>query len=194
MRPSVPSNRTDPPWPADAGTGLLPIARAAIAEQLGLFATEPELPEWVHRSGASFVTLHTAGRLRGCIGTISAYRSIVEDVRNNARNAAFRDPRFPAVSVEEYAGLDLEVSLLSPPQPMEVHDEGDLVRQLQPGVDGVLIEAGDRRGTFLPQVWEHFSDAGSFVAALRQKAGVKDERWDPDWRVSRYTVTAWSEP
>lgn len=202
MPRSAPS-RTDEVWPADAGQVLLPLARAAIAEALGLPGPQTRTEEWLDQPGASFVTLHlrdaprrstTSGRrLRGCIGTISAYRSIAEDVRGNARNAAFRDPRFDPVSPEEYADLELEVSLLSPMEPVECRDEDELIEVLRPGTDGVLLEAGDRRGTFLPQVWDQLPRPRDFVTHLKAKAGVGGRRWDSDWRVSRYTVTAWSE-
>ncbi|MDO5499135.1 MAG: AmmeMemoRadiSam system protein A [Propionibacteriaceae bacterium] len=180
-------------WPDDAGSVVLSVARAAIAERFGLASAPLPAPQWLEQRGASFVTLHSAGRLRGCIGTIEPYRTIADDVRGNAHNAAFRDPRFQPVSPEEYAGLELEVSLLSPPEPMHCADEEDLVNQLRPGSDGVLLETGRSRGTFLPQVWEQLRDPRDFVAHLKLKAGVDRRAWDPTWQVSRYSVTAWSE-
>lgn len=192
MQRSAPS-RTEAAWPADAGGVLLPLARAAIAEQLGLPAPPVPRAEWLEQPGASFVTLHAGGRLRGCIGTLSAYRSLADDVRSNARNAAFRDPRFDPVTREEYAGLVLEVSLLSPPEPLPCRDESDLIEQLRPGTDGVVLEAGDTRGTFLPQVWDQLPEPRDFVRHLKAKARVAGLPWAEDWRVSRYTVTAWSE-
>lgn len=203
-RPTPESHLTDAHWPADAGSILLPLARSAIAERLGSAVDPGAAPDagsvagdaeevaWLHEQGASFVTLHIGGRLRGCIGTISAYRSIAADVTNNARNAAFRDPRFPALSADEYADLSVEVSLLSPAVPVDCQDDADLLAQLRPGVDGVLIEAGDKRGTFLPQVWEQLPDPKDFLAQLKAKAGLRGP-CRPDWRVSRYAVTAWSE-
>lgn len=202
MPRSVPSNRTDAqqaepragvPWPDDAGAVLLPLARFAIAERLGIRAEEPLHAGWLDEHGASFVTLHTRGRLRGCIGTISAYRSIADDVRSNARHAAFLDPRFSAVTAGEYAALDLEVSLLSPPEPLACRSDDELLSQLRPGIDGVLLEAGDRRGTFLPQVWDQLPDPRDFLTHLKAKARLDREPWGSDWTVSRYTVTSWSE-
>lgn len=183
-------------WPPDAGSVLLPLARAAIAERLGV-AGAPEAPgddAWLGEPGASFVTLHTGGRLRGCIGTIEAYRSIRDDVRGNACAAAFDDPRFRPLGPEEYAGLEVEVSLLSPPEPMPWRSDRELLAAVRPGVDGLLLEAGRHRGTFLPQVWEQLPDPREFLAHLKTKAGLGKKAWGRDWQVSRYTVTAWSEP
>lgn len=183
-------------WPRDAGSVLLPMARAAIAERLGVAGPRTSTgagEQWLTEAGASFVTLHSGGRLRGCIGTISAYRTLVDDVRGNAFNAAFRDPRFQPVTRREYAEVDLEVSLLSPPEPLVVSCEPDLLEQLRPGADGLLLEAGSHRATFLPQVWEQLPEPRDFVDHLKAKAGVGQVPWASDWRVSRYTVTAWSE-
>lgn len=182
-------------WSADAGDVLLPLARASIAGRLGL--RTPQLPDpepaWLGEPGASFVTLHRSGRLRGCIGTLETYRTIGADVSANAQAAAFSDPRFPALTAREYAGIDVEVSLLSPPEVMRWRTEAEVVEGVRSGVDGLVLEAGQRRGTFLPQVWEQLPEANRFVHQLKVKAGVGDLPWMPDWRISRYTVTAWAE-
>lgn len=186
-------------WPTDAGDVLLPLARGAIAERLGIAEAGRSGPEmgageaWLEDPGASFVTLHIAGRLRGCIGTIQAHRSIRADVRGNACAAAFEDPRFGALTREEYARVDLEVSLLSPPEAMSWRSEAEVLRAVRPGVDGLLLEAGRHRGTFLPQVWDQLPDPRVFLDHLKSKAGLGRKPWGRDWRVSRYTVTAWSE-
>lgn len=183
-------------WPEDAGEVLLPLARNAIADKLGLPVEMPvaSVGDWLDHPGASFVTLHIDGRLRGCIGTLQAYRSIRDDVRGNARAAAFEDPRFGPLTREEYAGVDVEVSLLSPPEEMPWRSEAEVLRQVRPGVDGLLLESGRHRGTFLPQVWEQLPDPQVFLDHLKSKAGLGRKKWGPDLRVSRYTVTAWHEP
>ncbi|SDB80099.1 hypothetical protein GA0111570_101374 [Raineyella antarctica] len=180
-------------FPDDMGPVLLPLARAAIADRLHLPGPEVPAADWLAEPGASFVTLHLAGRLRGCIGTLEAYRSLGEDTAANARAAAFADPRFPALTVREYAGIEVEVSVLSALEPVPYDDEDDLLGRLRPGIDGVVLRAGRRRGTFLPQVWDQLPDPSRFLDHLRRKAGLPGNGWDPAWQVDRYTVRRWSE-
>lgn len=180
-------------FPDDMGRVLLPLARAAIAERLHLRGPHVHREDWLAEQGATFVTLHLSGQLRGCIGTIEPHRSVGEDTEANALAAAFRDPRFPALTVEEYERIDLEVSVLSPMEPVAYEDEADLLAQLRPGVDGLLLDAGWRRGTFLPQVWEQLPQPEHFLARLKAKAGFPARHWDPDWQFFRYTVRQWSE-
>jgi len=169
------------------GPVLLGIARAAIGQRDAAAARDwPE--EWLRRPGASFVTLRLGGELRGCIGSIEPRRQLGEDVAANARAAAFRDPRFPPVSPDEYPRLQVEVSLLSPREPFAAQSEADAVRQLRPGIDGIYLEYHDRSATFLPQVWENLPDPLAFLSELRRKAGLPARFWDPDIRLSRYTV------
>jgi len=179
--------------PPDAGRVLLPLARAAIAAQLGLaHATDDELP-WLKSSGACFITLMLAAKLRGCIGTLRAHRTLAEDVRANAVAAAFRDPRFPPLATEEFSGVALEISVLSALEPLRFADESDALRQLRAGVDGVVFEYGFHTGTFLPQVWEDFKEPSDFLAHLKYKAGLPPDFWDSEVRIARYTVFKWRE-
>ena len=177
----------------DAGEVLLPIARAAIAHELGRAIATSEDAEWLRRPGASFVTLKLDERLRGCIGTLKAHRALIEDVKANARNAAFRDPRFKPLCGEELDRLTVEVSLLSPLEAMMVADERAALDLLRPGVDGVVFEYGHHRSTFLPQVWEDLQEPFEFLATLKQKAGLPPDFWDPTVKLARYTVSKWSE-
>src|SRR4029453_18595518 len=133
---------------------LVNIARGAIEE--GLLGKEPETLDapWLKTPGASFVTLLKNGVLRGCIGSLRAARPLGEDVADNARGAAFRDPRFPALSALEWPQCEVEVSLLGAPRPLSFADEADLMRQIRSGEDGLILEAEGRRATFLPQVWQ----------------------------------------
>nr|NLI50333.1 AmmeMemoRadiSam system protein A [Propionibacterium sp.] len=180
--------------PADAGAVLVPLARFAIEDRLGLTrGRAAPTASWLGEPGATFVTLTKHGELRGCIGSLEAWRGVGEDVASNARAAAFRDPRFPPVRADEVADLRVEVSLLSPATPLTFVDEADAVAQLRPGVDGVILSAAGRRGTFLPQVWEQLPEPGLFLAHLKRKAGLPASYWGPDVRLERYTVTKWTE-
>jgi AmmeMemoRadiSam system protein A len=177
----------------NAGAILLPIARAAIARELGRNAAAPEDASWLREPGATFVTLSKADRLRGCIGTLKAHRPLLQDVKANALAAAFRDPRFPPLAPEELDATRVEVSLLSPLEPLAVESEHDALTKLRPGVDGVVFEYGYHSSTYLPQVWEDLPDPAEFLATLRQKAGLPPDFWDRDVKLARYTVSKWSE-
>jgi hypothetical protein len=177
----------------DRGQTLLAIARSAIAKQLGPLPPPYEESEWLNEPGATFVTLTCAGALRGCIGSLVAQRPLRADVASNALAAAFSDPRFAPLSAREYRALEVEVSLLSPMQPVAMESETHALTLLRPGVDGVLLEYGRQRGTFLPQVWEQLPDPHTFLAHLKQKAGLPADFWADEIRLSRYTVTKWRE-
>jgi hypothetical protein len=127
--------------------------------------------------GASFITLTIAGELRGCIGALEAYQPLVQDVREHALAAALEDPRFPPVRPEELDQIEIEISRLTPPQNLEYQDAADLVRQLRPNVDGVILRDGPRRATFLPQVWEKIPDKAEFLDALCAKMGAARDTW-----------------
>jgi AmmeMemoRadiSam system protein A len=175
------------------GEVLLPIARAAIAQEFGRPATAAEDAEWLRSPGACFVTLSQGERLRGCIGTLKAHRPLLEDVKSNARSAAFRDPRFPPLAVHELDHTTVEISLLSLLEPISFADEADALSQLRPGVDGIVFEYGYHQSTFLPQVWEDLADPAEFMATLKQKAGLPPDFWEPGVKLARYTVSKWSE-
>ena len=179
--------------PQDAGSVLLALARAAIAAELGLTHAAREDYPWLRHPGACFITLMAGRQLRGCIGTLQAHRALIEDVRANAVGAAFRDPRFKPIVASEYSGIAVEISVLSALEPMTVADEKDAIRQLRPGVDGVVFQYGHHSGTFLPQVWESFADPADFLAHLRYKAGLPPDFWDGEVKLSRYSVTKWRE-
>jgi AmmeMemoRadiSam system protein A len=179
--------------PQDAGHVLLPLARAAIATQLGLSHTASEDLPWLKMSGACFITLTLGSKLRGCIGTLRAHRALVEDVKANAVAAAFRDPRFPPLGSGEFSSVALEISVLSALEPLRFSDEPDALRQLRAGVDGVVFEYGHHTGTFLPQVWEDFGEPSDFLAHLKYKAGLPPDFWDIEVRLLRYTVNKWRE-
>ncbi len=172
---------------------LLQIARRAISQQargesvpaLELESLTPRLQE----TGASFVTLTLAGRLRGCIGSLTGRRPLAQDVQANALAAAFRDPRFPPLRAGELAALTMEISVLSAPQPLAYDGSPELIAKLRPGIDGVVLQRGMRRATFLPQVWEQLREPQEFLAHLCVKAGLPSNAWrQPGIEISIYQV------
>ena len=177
---------------------LLKLAREAIAQHL--HGQEPPpidadaLPASLTRDGASFVTLTKRGALRGCIGSLEPRRPLVLDVRENAIAAAFHDPRFPPVTLQELADLHVEISVLSSPQPLPYDGPDDLVAKLHPGVDGVVIERGWNRATFLPQVWEKLPDPRQFLEHLCTKAYLPTDAYrSPGLDVYTYQVEKFEE-
>lgn len=177
----------------EQGSRLLALARCAIHSSLGLPVPPVANAPWLTQPAASFVTITKRGQLRGCMGSLEAHRALSDDIINNARLAAFKDPRFSAVQLSELADLTLEVSLLSASQPLEAKTEQAVLAQIRPGVDGLILQAGQQRGTFLPQVWSQIPAPAQFLAQLKAKAGLPITGWSEDWQLSRYTVTKWSE-
>ena len=131
----------------------------------------------LREEGASFVTLMVRGQLRGCIGALEPYQSLAEDVREHAVAAALEDPRFPPVSERELTGIQLEVSRLTRPVPLQYTDADDLLSKLRPHVDGVILRDEYRRATFLPQVWEKIPDTVEFLNNLCYKMGAHPDLW-----------------
>lgn len=177
----------------ERGRLLTALARAAICRRLGVVCAPTACPDWLDAPGAVFVTLTQSGHLRGCIGSLAACRSLREDLEENACAAAFRDPRFPPLSAAELPVTCVEVSILSPAEPMVCADEADACRRLRPGIDGVILECGYHRGTFLPQVWEQLPDPVQFIGHLKLKAGLPADFWSDQVRLSRYTVEKFKE-
>lgn len=175
------------------GRVLLPIARASIENALGKASRAEEQHAWLQEPGATFVTLTQNGELRGCIGTLEARRSLLQDIKANAQAAAFQDPRFAPLAARELEVTQVEVSLLSAMQPLQFASEEDALDKLQPGVHGVVFEYGRYRSTFLPQVWEQLPQVGEFMAHLKYKAGLSPDFWAQAVRISTYTVAKWKE-
>ena len=178
----------------DRGRVLLAHARHAI-ESLFHRTNGVALPDgpFLDEPGATFVTLRLGGELRGCIGSLEADQPLRQDVARNARAAARRDPRFPPLSEDELGAVSIEVSLLSPARPLAFANEQELLRQLEPGRHGLVLEHGTHRSTFLPQVWEQLPEPRDFLRHLKAKAGIPADFWSDDIRVSCYTVEKWSE-
>lgn len=175
------------------GQTLLLIARNAIGERLGKATLPVSAALELSEPGATFVTLTQGGQLRGCIGSLEAHRALGADVAENAINAAFKDPRFSPLSTEEFARTQVEVSLLTPAEPMSFSDEADALAQLRPGLDGVILTCGQRRATFLPQVWESLPTPKQFITQLKLKAGLPADYWDKQITLDRYEVRKWKE-
>jgi len=177
----------------ERGRVLLPIARASISSSLGRAQSAEEQGSWLHEKGACFVTLTQNDELRGCIGTLEAHRSLLQDVKANAKAAAFQDPRFAPLTASELDKTQVEISLLSAMQPLQFSGERDALAKLQPGVHGVVFEYGRYRSTFLPQVWEQLPSVVEFMAHLKHKAGLSPNFWAEEVRLSLYTVSKWKE-
>lgn len=170
---------------------LLELAGASIRKGLcgeSLTIRHADYPEPLREPRATFVTLHVDAGLRGCIGTLEARRPLVEDIVVNARAAAFEDPRFPALTWPEFERLDIHISVLSLPELVPFESEEDLLRRLRPHVDGLILEEGLRRGTFLPSVWEQLPEAREFLCQLKRKAGLPADYWSRHIRIRRYTA------
>lgn len=171
---------------------LLDVAAASIQYGLengkALPIAVDDYSEPLQQQGACFVTLHINDQLRGCIGTLDAFRPLIVDVAKNAYAAAFRDPRFTPVSDSDYEKLHYHISILNPAEPMQFDSEQDLLNQLQPGIDGLTLEDRSHKGTFLPSVWESLPKPDEFLMHLKQKAGLPLNYWSDTLKVSRYTV------
>jgi AmmeMemoRadiSam system protein A len=194
----MPETKTGNSITAHQGAIMLAIARAVIANTLGKQSPiqnqiVDEAEPWLHKPGASFVTLTSNQRLRGCIGSLEAYRPLLEDIKANAYAAAFRDPRFSPLTAAEFDAIEIEISLLSPQQPLNFKNETEALAQLRPMVDGVVFEYRHYRSTFLPQVWEQLSNAKTFMCHLKQKAGLAAEFWHEDIKLYRYTIINFKE-
>lgn len=149
-------------------------------------------PQELTQHRACFVTLNLNDKLRGCIGSLEAYRPLLLDAAANAYASAFSDPRFSSLTIYEYPQLDIAISVLSEAQPMEFSSEEDLLSQLRPGVDGLIMEEGMNRGTFLPTVWDTLPSSKDFLQHLKLKAGLSLDYWSNTMRVFRYSTETFS--
>jgi AmmeMemoRadiSam system protein A len=160
---------------------LLSLARQSIENYL----TDTSLPSLqestlsskLREEGASFVTLTYKGYLRGCVGALEPYQSLVKDVRDHAIAAAFQDFRFPPVQANEMKDISIEISYLTQPELLSYENPDDLLKKLRPNIDGVVIQDGVRRATFLPQVWEKIPDPAEFLGQLCMKMGASPDLW-----------------
>ena len=144
-------------------------------------------------AGASFVTLHQQGALRGCIGTLEAYRPLINDIAENAFAAAFRDPRFAPVRQAELKDISLDISVLGKPEILEFGSQQDLLDQIRPDLDGLILQDGLNRGTFLPAVWESLPERKDFLRHLKIKAGLPPDHWSDTVEIWRYTTECFGD-
>jgi hypothetical protein len=175
------------------GRALLGLARGAVGEAFGNGSVAIPDEPWLKEKRATFVTLNQDGKLRGCIGSLQPTRALGEDVAANAANAALADRRFSPLKPAELSSIEMEVSLLSAATLVQFADANELMAQLRPGTDGVILAADGRRGTYLPQVWEQLPDPVQFLASLKQKAGVPADTRLTRCQVWRYQVRKWKE-
>lgn len=178
-------------------TILLKVARESIWNGLETGAAlEPNPAEFdseLQIQRATFVTLTKGARLRGCIGSLQAHQALVSDVAKNAFSSAFHDHRFRPLENAEYPAIRIEISILTPPKPFPVESEADLLDQLKPGIDGLIIQEGMRRATFLPAVWESLAEPRDFLTQLKLKAGMPADYWSKKMQVFRYHAEKFAE-
>lgn len=175
---------------------LLQLAREAIRSRLtgesGFNVNSEQFSNHLTEQRASFVTINLDGQLRGCIGSLVAHRPLVLDVAHNAQASAFKDPRFPQLTMAEYQGVDIHISILGKPWPVHVSSSEDLIRKIQPGVHGLIIKESGHQATYLPSVWEQLPDPNQFVSELRRKAGLSVDDWTDETEVLFYTTEEFS--
>jgi len=178
---------------------LLDVAREVVRQGLALngkapqLTIEPTLPRTLLAQRATFVTLKIGGQLRGCRGAILPVRPLLHDVAENAWNSAFGDPRFPAVSAAERDQLSFEVSILSTPRRIAFDTEAELVRELRPDIDGLVIRDGGRQSVFLPSVWAQVPHPMMFVRQLKMKAGLRPDHWSKTFEAFRFTTESFGD-
>lgn len=172
---------------AERGRILLGLARASIDEGLGGPPVErPAHDGWLDRPAAVFVSLHRHGELRGCVGSLEAHRPLFDEVVREAKAAAFEDSRMVPVQRRELPELEIELTLLDPLEPIGARTEEELLGNLRPGVDGLLLRSREGGAVFIPKMWAQLPDPRSFVHHLLRKAGLT--RWPPDLRAFRFTA------
>ena len=185
----------------EQGKRLINLARRTIAKKLGILDESNKVipdndltdPGFQEKRG-TFVTLKIKGQLRGCMGCLTSSETILEGIQRNALNSAFNDPRFPALTSTELDQTEIDISILTSPQELEYTEGGDLLEKLRPNIDGVIINKGLARATFLPQVWEQLPKPEDFLAHLCRKAGLSLDEWKKgEMGVSIYQVQYFHE-
>ncbi|MBI2393735.1 MAG: AmmeMemoRadiSam system protein A [Deltaproteobacteria bacterium] len=170
----------------EQGRALARYAREVIASALGGPVPVPPSFPGADAAAATFVSLRRGRRLQGCMGSLVAHTSLLDDVAHNAAAAAFVDPRATPLELEDVPALDVEVTVLGPLEPLEARDEQSAIAALRPGVDGVVLTWHGRRGTLLPQVWRDLPDPSEFLENVKIKAGLPPTFWSGDVQLYRY--------
>ncbi len=186
------SSNSEKVYSAEESDRLLDIARHSITHgfthNVSLPVPLPSCTPALREPRACFVTLQMSGQLRGCIGSLEARMALAQEVSDNAYRAAFLDPRFDPLTPDELGLVSISVSVLAPAIPLVFTSESDLIKQLRPGIDGLILECGRQRGTFLPSVWDTLSRPEDFWHQLKIKTGLRADYWSDTFRVSRYTT------
>jgi AmmeMemoRadiSam system protein A len=192
------STDSRPPLDAKAQGQLLRVAVQSIVHGLdhgkAMVVERSSSPPRLCEHQACFVTLYRGEELRGCVGTLEADEALIQQVADSAYNAAFRDTRLSSVDTSELRELTIEISVLSALGEIAAATERDLFGTLRPGVDGVVVTAGERHATFLPKVWDAFQLPFDFVEHLKRKAGLPPRYWSPALRWQRYTAESFGAP
>ena len=186
----------------EQGQLLVKLARQTLAHrfakkipqnEINALADALKAPCFQTASG-TFVTLTLNRQLRGCIGSLTSDESIRSGVRRNAINAAFHDPRFPPLQAVDFSRVEIEISILSEPRPLDYLDSSDLLVKLRPHVDGVILRKDLASATFLPQVWEQLPETSDFLSHLCMKAGLAADEWERTrLEISTYQVQHFAE-
>jgi len=175
---------------------LLQVAREAILQPLisqdNYHIDLKKFPPSLTENRASFVTLQLHDKLRGCIGSLAPHRALIVDVAYNAQSAAFKDPRFTPLTIDDFHDTVIHLSILSQPQLLVCPDRNSLLQLLKPGRDGIIIEENGKSATYLPSVWEQLPDPEVFITELRRKAGLEPAGWSTTTRVLHYTTEEFS--
>ncbi len=184
-------------YSTDDRNTLLSIARKSITwgfEQDVFLSIDPdEYTQSLSQQGACFVTLKEKAELRGCVGALQAYQPLCVDVSEHAWAAAFTDHRFNKVMPTELERLSISISVLGKPEPIQVSSEANLISQLKPSRDGLILQEGSRRATFLPSVWESLPSPETFLAHLKRKAGFADDYWSESMVFARYETESFTD-
>lgn len=196
MVPMPSDNPSQPDISAALQKTLLSVARQSILHGLQhgsiMTLSLDDYPPQLQQQRATFVTLNLDGQLRGCIGSLETHQPLLLDVVHNAFAAAFQDPRFLPLSQAEFEQLEIHISVLNPAEEMSFASEQDLINQLRPGIDGLIMQEGHQRGTFLPSVWQQLPEPEQFIQHLKIKAGLPANYWSADLRLWRYTTLSFS--
>ena len=190
--PVIVAETGEPVFSEEQKQTLLQLALVSIEHGLRFGEAHPvnaaEYPPELQTWRAVFVTLKMVGQLRGCVGTLEATRPLVCNVGKYAYLSAFSDPRFPELTWTEFSATQIQLSILNPPEPLRFQSEEDLLAQLRPGIDGLVLEDGPHHGTLLPSVWEHVDGKKHYWQQLKRKAGLPPRYWSSTLTVQRYTT------
>ena len=175
---------------------MLQLVRAALSSAVGQTQASIQPPQEpiLLTPAACFITLTIDTTLRGCIGSLQAHRPLYIDLIENSRAAALKDPRFPPLQPHELDSLTLQISILSTPEPLSFRSEADLISQLRPHIDGLILTEQGHKGTFLPSVWGQLPNREQFLNRLKQKAGLPPHYWSEGLTIERYTTESFAAP